>query len=140
MLQENKVDGIIIGSHSLDIDYSSIKAPIVCLDRYLDPTIPIVTVNHEKGGALSANYLIESGCKNVLQIVGYSQVDSPSNNRYSAFDRVMAKHSIPCKTYELSWNQFDFDSYLQVAKELQEKYPDIDGVFSVDLVAIAFLK
>ncbi|MGP4039537.1 substrate-binding domain-containing protein [Gracilibacillus sp. D59] len=29
---------------------------------------------------------------------------------------------------------------MQVAKELQEKYPDIGGVFSVDLVAIAFLR
>ncbi|MFB4169913.1 hypothetical protein [Virgibacillus sp. JSM 102003] len=52
----------------------------------------------------------------------------------------MAEHGFPCKTYELSRNQFDLDSYLQVAKELHEKYPDIKSVFSVDLVLIACLK
>lgn len=140
MLQENKVDGIIIGSHSLDIDYSIIKAPIVSLDRYLDPMIPTITANHDQGGVLAANYLIESGCKNVLQIVGYSQVDTPSNNRYQAFEKVMKKHDIPVKTYELGLNQFDFDSYLEVVRELQADYPDIDGVFSVDLVIVAYLK
>lgn len=140
MLQENKVDGIIIGSHSIDIDYSNINAPIVSLDRYLAPSIPVVTADHNKGGTLAAQYLIDAGCQNVLQISGYSHVDTPSNHRYRAFEQVMEKQGIPCTTYELKWNQFDFDSYLQVAKELQVRYPEVDGVFAVDLVAAAFLR
>lgn len=33
MLTANKVDGIIVGSHSVDIDYSGIGLPIISLDR-----------------------------------------------------------------------------------------------------------
>lgn len=140
MLQQNKVDGIIIGSHSIDIDYSNINAPIVSLDRYLDPKIPIVSADHEKGGRLAAHALIEAGCKNVLQIVGYSQVDSPSNKRYRSFEAEMKNHHIPCASYELAWNQFDLCSYIEVADEILTQYPDIDGIFSVDLVIIAMLR
>lgn len=140
MLQENKVDGIIIGSHSLDIDYTSIRAPIVALDRYLSPTIPVVTSDHKKGGILSAEYLIESGCKNVLQIIGYSQVKTPSNIRYQSFKETIESYGLEYHDHELDWNQFDFTSYVDIVKKLLDQYPDVDGVFSVDLVIVAYLK
>lgn len=140
MLQENKVDGMIIGSHSIDIDYSNINAPIVALDRYLDKTIPYVSANHLQGGELAAKYLIDNNCSKVLQIKGFSKVESPSNKRYDAFKTQMIKNNIEYSDYELDWNQFDFDSYIEVARDILMNHKDIDGIFSVDMVIIAILK
>lgn len=140
MLQENKVDGIIIGSHSIDIRYSDISAPIVALDRNLADDIPVVSANHEQGGRIAAQAFIRHGCKKVIQLVGYTKVRTPSGKRHAAFGEEMMKHGIACHTYELGLNQFDFDSYLDVADMILDRYPDLDGVFAADMVALAVQK
>lgn len=141
MLQENKVDGVIIGSHSLDIDiYNNINLPVVALDKYLTPNIPVVSANHTQGGGLVANYLLENGCSKVLQVIGYSKVKTPSNERHYEFERIMRKHGIECINYELEWNQFNFTDYIKVANDILDKYPDVDAIFAVDSVAASIMK
>ena len=89
MLQRNKVDGIIIGSHTLEIeDYLKIDMPIVALDRYLGEDIPIVSADHIQGGILAANHLINCGCKNVVQFAGTSVLNSSANKRHISFEKV----------------------------------------------------
>ncbi|MDN4865688.1 LacI family DNA-binding transcriptional regulator [Priestia megaterium] len=141
MLQENKVDGIIIGSHSLNIDvYNNINLPIVALDKYLTQTIPIVSANHIQGGELVANHLLQYNCQKVLQVIGYSKVKTPSNERHYTFEKIMKDHNVECINYELEWNQFDFKDYIKVSNEILDVYPDIDGIFAVDLVAATIMR
>lgn len=137
MLIANKVDGIIVGSHSVDIDYSGIKAPIVALDRFLADDIPVVHADHAQGGMIAAKAFAEHGCKKVVQFVGYSKVLSPSIQRHKVFAEQMRNHDIECFTYELRLNQFEFPSYLCTAQAFLDRYPDVDGVFAADLVALA---
>ena len=118
MLTANKVDGIIVGSHSVDIDYSGIGLPIISLDRSLADDIPVVHADH-------------------VQFVGYSKVLSPSAQRHKVFAEQMRDHGVECFTYELRLNQFEFSSYLQTAKMFLDQYPDVDGIFAADLVALA---
>ncbi len=60
MLQRNQVDGIIIGSHTLEIEeYLKINSPIIALDRFLGNEIPIVAADHNQGGILVAEHLIK---------------------------------------------------------------------------------
>lgn len=141
MLQENKVDGIIIGSHTLETEfYTKIRSPIVALDRYLSDSIPVISSNHAQGGRLAAEKLIESGCKNVLQVVGSRKVDTPSNERHVEFEKMMKENGIKCNSVELEWNKFNFSDYESVSKYILEEYPDVDGIFSVDLVASSIIK
>lgn len=141
MLQENKVDGIIIGSHSLDIDvYNNINLPIVALDKYLTKTIPVVSANHIQGGELVANHLLQYDCQKVLQVIGYSKVKTPSNERHYTFEKIMQDHNVECINYELEWNQFNFKDYIKVSNEILDVYPDIDGIFAVDLVAATIMR
>ena len=80
MLQRNKVDGIIIGSHTLEIeDYLKINLPIIALDRYLGENIPVICADHVQGGRLAAKHLIDCGCKNVVQFAGYIKVKLRAN-------------------------------------------------------------
>ena len=79
MLQRNQVDGIIIGSHTLEIEeYLKINSPIIALDRFLGNEIPIVAADHNQGGILVAEHLIKAGCSNVVQFVGCLLYTSPS--------------------------------------------------------------
>ena len=137
MLIANKVDGIIVGSHSVDIDYSGIKAPIVALDRFLADDIPVVHADHTQGGMIAAKEVVGHGCKKVAQFIGYSKVLSPSMQRHKVFAEQMRNHGIECFTYELELNQFEFSSYLRTAQMFLDRYPDVDGIFAADLVALA---
>jgi len=141
MLDRHMVDGIITGVHSLDIeDYLKTDKPVVSFDRYLGKNIPVVGVNHWKGGTMAAERLIEAGCTHVVQFQGSKAVNSPSHDRHTAFVRRMEDAKIPVVTYELDWNRFDVDYFKQVAEEVFLGNPEIDGAFGADLMAIAYMK
>lgn len=140
LLTANKVDGIIIGSHSLDINYAGISAPVVAMDRYLASSIPTVSADHVQGGQIAARAVIEHGCTNVVQFIGYSKVRSASFERHRVFAEQMNQHGIRCATFELGLNQFEVDPYLDIADRFLADNPNIDGVFASDLIALAIQK
>ncbi len=137
MLTANKVDGIIIGSHSIDIDYSEVAAPVVALDRYLADDIPVVASDHAEGGRIAAQAFIDRHCHKVAQLVASGRVRTPSNLRHEAFANAMRLNGITCITHELQLNQFQYSTYIETAKQVLDEYPGLDGVFSADPVAVA---
>ncbi|MDO4648300.1 MAG: LacI family DNA-binding transcriptional regulator [Eubacteriales bacterium] len=140
LLKRQRVDGIITGVHTLDIEqYNVIDRPIVALDRHLGDRIPCVAVNLAKGGRLAAEALIHAGCKNVLQCTGQRRVTTPSNVRHEVFEQIMKEHEIPCYNYLTKWNGFEFSYYDQAAEEIAEKFPDIDGFFATDIMAVSLI-
>ena len=137
MLTANKVDGIIIGSHSIDIDYSEVAAPVVALDRFLADGIPVVASDHAAGGRIAAQAFIDRHCHKVAQLVASGRVRTPSNLRHEAFSNAMRLNGITCITHELQLNQFQYSTYIETAKQVLDEYPGLDGVFSADPVAVA---
>lgn len=141
MLNRHIVDGIIAGSHMLDLDeYQNVRGPIVAVDRFLGENIPIISTNHKIGGRLAAEELLRNGCRCVLQIQGARVVDSPSHERHYEFERYMKKHGVTVYSYEMDWNDFDYGQYDAMAEQLMDKFPDVDGIFAVDMVAIACIR
>ena len=140
MLRRRIVDGIIMGAHSLEIEkYRNLNLPIVALDRIIEG-IPNICVDHCKGGRLAAQALLHSGCHNVVQIMGCRKVHSYSEQRHIVFSEVMKSHGVQVRTVELAWNLFNFQEYLNVAKQVLDKMQDIDGIFATDQVAMAFIR
>ncbi len=140
MLNRHIVDGVITGVHSLDVEeYKKIKKPIVAFDRYLGEHIPLVAVDHKKGGRLAAETLIANGCKKVVHFRGSLAIESPYHDRHYEFAKIMEENQIECFDYELAWNRFDLEYYEEAVQDLFEKIGDwpFDGVFGCDLVAIA---
>ena len=141
MLQRNKVDGIIIGSHTLEIeDYLKIDMPIVALDRYLGENIPIVSADHIQGGILAANHLINCGCKNVVQFSGTNVLNSSANKRHISFEKVMDDNKVTVHTIEMELNTFSKEQNLHYIDYMFNNYKDIDGVFTTDNMAILVIK
>lgn len=140
MLNRHIVDGVITGVHTLDVEeYGKIHKPIVALDRYLGEDIPVVTVNHKKGGRLAAEELIRNGCKRVLHFRGALEVESPYHDRHYEFSRVMEKHGVETYSYELQWNRFDMEYYKKAIEDIFSQNIKFDGVFGVDNLAIGYM-
>jgi LacI family transcriptional regulator, sucrose operon repressor len=136
MLDRNMVDGIITGAHSLDDEeYLKINKPIVALDRDFGDAIPLIHSNHQKGGRLAAEALIQSGCKHVIQFSTSSLVNTPSNKRHVEFERVCKENGVNVITVETLWNSFETEYLMKTMKKYMNKYTEIDGVFTADMTA-----
>lgn len=137
MLQRNMVDGIITGAHSLDDSvYQKIGKPIVALDRDMGPSIPVIHSDHVQGGRMAAEKLISNGCKNIIQFTGASVVKSPSMERHDIFSQMVRAQGIHLITVETAWNAFTFEYFYQTMRVNLERYPDIDGIFTMDIPAV----
>jgi LacI family sucrose operon transcriptional repressor len=141
MLRRRAVDGIITGSHSLDIgEYLAVKAPIVTLDRRLGPGIPVVSSDHKKTAALAAERLIASGCRSIAQFYSDNRVSSPAVERHTIFEALLRRAGLHVHNVSEMWNRFDISYYLEQAHRLFYEFPEVDGIFGVDLAAAAALK
>ena len=141
MLNRHIVDGIISGVHSLEIEeYQKIKKPIVALDLYLGADIPVVAMNHEKGGRMAAEELAGSGCRMVLHFRGDQAVESPYHDRHHAFDRIMKERQVEVYSYELERNRFDMEYFEAVIQDIFSREIKFDGVFGTDMLAALYLR
>ena len=139
MLKRNQVDGIIMGSHTLDTsDYLTPTLPIVAIDRNLSQGIPFITSDNYKGGLLATNLLIDRGCRKLAHISGPLELNTPANKRHQAFIDVVTERKVQ---YVVKPANLDiFESYEKLAKELLTEHPDIDGIFaSSDMIAATII-
>lgn len=141
MLFQNKVDGIIIGTHMLKTEYyRAIELPVVALDVTLSDSIPIVSSDHAKGGRLAAEEFVRNQCKCVIQLVGDVNIKTPSFIRNNVFSQILKENNIRCINYSMKNSELSRERYYSIAKKIFEEYPQIDGVFSTDLVVANVMK
>lgn len=137
MLSANKVAGVIIASHTQDIDKNiAIEAPVISIDRILSPHIPSICSDNYQGGILAAEHLIEKGCKKLAHISGSSNLIMDANKRYFGFKEVCEKKGIPHIVIDANEEEFQSMHYETIINMLLDKHPDVDGVFtSNDIIA-----
>ncbi|MCM8711578.1 LacI family DNA-binding transcriptional regulator [Clostridium sp. SYSU_GA19001] len=139
MLKRNQVDGIIMGSHTMETsDYLIPNLPIVALDRDFLNGIPFVTSDNYEGGRLATNLLIDKGCRKLAHISGPLELSTPANNRYQAFVDTADERKVD---YVIKEAKLDiFESYEKLVYKMFEEYPDIDGIFaSSDMIAVSII-
>ncbi len=142
MLKASQVDGIIMGSHTLDTkEYNSINLPIVTIDRQLSDSIPYVSSDHYKGGELATKLLIQRGCKKIAHISGNLKLHLLAKTRYDGFMDTVTKFQILHVVVETDLNGFKYEEYEQIVTDLFREHPDLDGIFaSSDIIAAQVLK
>lgn len=140
MLKRNQVDGIIMGSHTLETsEYLNTTLPVVTIDRNISEKIPYVTSDNYRGGMLATRLLIEKGCKKLAHISGPLELNTPANNRYKAFIDAVTESKVE---YIVKQAKLDIaENYEELADNIFKEHPDIDGIFaSSDLIATYIIK
>lgn len=137
MLKRNQVDGIIMGSHTLETSvYLNLKLPIVAIDRFLSEDIPYIASDNYNGGAIATKLLIDKNCKNIAHISGPLSLNTPANKRCESFIDVARENNKPYVVIETKLNNFDKIEYERLIYTLFQEHSDIDGIFaSSDLIA-----
>ncbi|MBD8069612.1 LacI family DNA-binding transcriptional regulator [Bacillus sp. PS06] len=140
MLKENRVDGIIMCSHTLDVgEYTQINFPIVTFDRIIANQFPYVSSDNFKGGEIATEHLIASGCKKLLHLSGPLKLDLLPNRRSDAFRLTCMKHNIEFEVVEATQDNLTFQYFRDfIRTEIADTLSHFDGVFcSNDILAYA---
>ncbi|HZG86264.1 LacI family DNA-binding transcriptional regulator [Paenibacillus sp.] len=137
MLKSNRVDGVFMASHTLEIDeYKKLARPVVTFDRRIE-NIPFVSSDNEQGGALVAELLMSKQCRKIAHISGNLQLDLLSNRRTESFVRTLRARSVEPVLVELGPDVFEAADNERVIAKLFAEHPDVDGIFaSGDLLAL----
>lgn len=140
-LERNLFDGMIIGAAFLpDENYTEMEKPMISLDRII-PGIPLVTSDHEQGGRIAAEKLLEAGCTNVLQLSNPEAKSVSSSKSGQAFIKSMEANGAKVVTESIRWEEvIHYDKAMTRTRTILQMYPDLDGILANDLCAAAFLK
>lgn len=141
MLRRHTMDGLIIGAHALHIEnYHHIELPVIAFDRYLCDEIPIIRADHHQGGQLAANALLKRHPHHVVQITGAPTVHTTAHEHEDIFAQVIKQASVPLDTIIMPANAFRPEDFAKAAREVFERYPDVDAISGTDLGAICALR
>ena len=142
MLRRNQVDGIIMASHTLDVEeYKKLELPVVAFDRFISKKIPYVTSDNYQGGKLAVELLLELGCTTIAHMCGSLNLDMLANQRHRAFMDVAEERKVPYFTVETDINVFEVKKYEELLLDLFSRHPDVDGLFlNSDIMAVAAMK
>lgn len=142
MLREHRVDGIIIGSHTLNAQkYAQADIPIVAFDTLLDCAQICVSSNHKLGGEMAAERVLQSRCQTVLQVIGNPEARTNARSRHQVFFEKMTQAGITCISVPVSdRSDLDVSTYAEFAQKLLASYPSVDTFFATDLLAIEIVK
>ncbi|WP_139996925.1 LacI family DNA-binding transcriptional regulator [Paenibacillus paridis] len=139
MLKRNRVDGIIMGSHTLQVDeYKNLSSPIVTIDRQISEEIPFISSDNYAGGKLAAKLLVDKGCKKIAHICGNLELRLLANQRTEAFQEIMQEQGIEHIIIQTDMNVFDQLQYEQIMHQLFQDHPDLDGIFATSDIIAAF--
>jgi LacI family sucrose operon transcriptional repressor len=141
MMKRHRVDGIIMGSHTLEVEeYWELNYPVVTVDRRIHD-FPYVASDNLQGGRIAAQTLIEKGCRKIAHICGNRSLDMLANLRTSGFKEEMERAGMEPIILETNMDVFNQDEYKRIVSDMFTQYPDVDGVFTTsDIMASYVIK
>lgn len=142
MLENNLVDGIITATHSFnDKAYLKSGRVIVSFDRDFGGKIPMVCSDHEAAGKMAAGKFAASGCTQVLSIYGEDTAGGHISvgKAHETLRKKLEEKLIKVREAYIDGGKFDTAYYKEMADKCLSGYPDIDGVFASDPLAVQFL-
>ncbi|MCI8434778.1 MAG: LacI family transcriptional regulator [Clostridia bacterium] len=142
ILNGQGIDGLIVCSHTLDIEhYERVPFKLVTFDRVL-PNIPMVASDNFAGGQMAAKRLIDKGCTRLLHISGpMTNARLAGHDRYRGFADYCNAHGVSYELFQTE-DKFGYNYYASfVADRLQNKLTQFDGAFcSNDMLAYALYR
>lgn len=140
MLIANQVDGIITGTHNLDIEeYNKVGLPIISFDRTLSENVPIVSCDNYQGGCLATEELYQAGCRHIDYFGNPQSIANPTNQRLKAYEDTIQKFGLKAHVHAVRFSESPTLKAVSIRQLLEQH--TADGIFcSDDLTALLVLQ
>ena len=146
MLTSNKVMGIILASHTQnlekEIDLINFDSPLISIDRVLSHTIPSACSDNYRGGYIGAQHLIERGCQRLVYVGSNTGFNMDASKRHLGMKDACRDHGLELLgAIDVVEEQFIRMDYHESVEKAFELYPDLDGILtSNDVIAAAAVR
>lgn len=147
-LTDRQIDGLLICPSTESYSnlekvrnfYHQIEIPFVLVDRVFEGIdFNQVSFDHEYGGYIATQYLIEEGCKEIACFTGGLTTHN-GNQRYRGFEKAMNEANLKIDTNAIFDGDYRFETGYKFGKSVLE-HNNIDGVFAFnDLMAYGLFK
>lgn len=134
MLKRNVMDGIIACVDPPDKEAVSTGRPVIALERNWGENIPLIHSDHEMGGRLAAEAMLDAGCRKVLHFSSQGK-NAPFEKRHKVFREIMTAHGVELIEAEAEWNHMNYNYDQEFARKYIRQYGDVDGIFATDVLA-----
>ncbi|MCM4154836.1 LacI family DNA-binding transcriptional regulator [Gramella sp. AN32] len=147
----NRVDGVLMSIAWESNDFQHLQnleglgIPLVFLDRHpasLESCNKVI-IDDYKGACEAVDHLIKSGCKKIAHFAG-PQFLEIYKSRLKGYSDTLKKNKLKSEPKLIVASHLMKDDGFNIMRDLLEKHPDIDGVFSANdeaaVGAIKFLK
>ena len=130
------IEGLIVASNFNNKEkLLELNIPVITVDHILDETIPSITSDNVKGGALAAQKLIQTGAKHILIFRGPSFLLT-TMERTIGFMNELKKHDLYADIFDFDLVNPDF----KLMEEILRNNPHVDAIFTFsDTLAFACL-
>lgn len=141
LLDRMNADGIILLTNEEEIfeKIADSRIPVVILDRTVQHKNEVASIiaDNYAGGRLSMEYMLDSGCKNIVAMRGPQNVSS-GRDRYKGYVEVCEERNVKVQYVDCL---YDYEDGLKKTEEILKTYPDVDGIIAAnDMVAISAYK
>ena len=123
MLRRNQVDGIIMASHTLEVEeYKKLSLPVVTFDRFISNRIPYVTSDNYQG-KMAVELLLQRGCRKIAHVwqPGSGHAGQPAAQ---GLMDVAEERQVPYFTVETDINVFEMGKYVKLLEDLLPRAGD----------------
>ena len=134
MLKRNVMDGIIACVDAPNEEALEIGRPVVSVERRWGEGIPMVYSDHEMGGRMAAEALLNAGCRKVLHFSSQGK-NPPFEKRHTVFRTLMREHGVEVIEVEGEWNHMDYAYDREITRRYMLRHLEVDGVFASDVQA-----
>ncbi|MDO4291601.1 MAG: LacI family DNA-binding transcriptional regulator [Eubacteriales bacterium] len=135
LLEQGRLDGLIACVDAPEGFKSRGNRAIVALDRSWPKDVPLVRSDHEQGGRMAAEALLEAGCRNVIQFYS-GEKDRSANLRHAVFEQVLRESGCQVTSVASMWNKMSYGYDRDVIRNYWNVIRTMDGCFANDLGAI----
>lgn len=129
-LMAHRVDGIISGAHNDQLaEYSTLRRPVVTIDRDLADHIPNVRAQNERAGELATRHLLDRGARRPVLLTSRSH---DKNLRERGYRTVVADAVLEPIVLAVPFNTPEPDRTTRIMAALDAVSPTMDAVFCTD--------
>ena len=137
MFDANKLDGAIVaGMVDNPSEFAVSTMPVVSIERYINDSIPMVSCDKESGGKAAARFLAERGCRRPVVFSHDFSGDAPIAGRDQTFFEECGRLGLDCLRLPIPPREIFNDTYQTMFRDWFAEYPDLDGVFATDEIAV----
>lgn len=141
LLQNNMIDGIVIGSYTKDIShFANGNLPIVSAGRKIHDQIPYVKANDYSAGILAAKHLMSKDCKKILYLTNHPD-GIQADERFAGFESELTKYNVNYWYYEITMDEQIRYNFTSTIHKMILEHPDADGLFvETDLLGMSCIQ